>query len=604
MDDRVAVPALLVYDGECGFCAYWVRYWERLTGEQVRYAPFQEAAAAPPEVPPEAYARAIHLFERDGKRTSGAEAAFRLMALVPGRGAGLFLYRHLPGFARVAEATYALIARHRALAYRGARLLWGRERVPPTYQLTSWLFLRLLGLIYLAGFLSLLPQIQGLVGSDGIIPLSGYLAEVSAAFGRTRFWHAPTLFWLNSSDPALIAACILGAGASVLIALDRLTRPMLALAFLLYLSLWVGLPIFGDIQSDAFLLEVGFLAIFLTFGSRIVVWLYRWLLFRFMLGSGLVKLLTHDASWAHLTALEYHYQTQPLPTPLAWYAFQLPVWFQELSALAMFGIELGLPLLIFMPRRLRFVAAGGFVVLQVAISLTGNYHFLNLLTICLCLFLLDDRALANLAPVRLAAVAARRLAPASGAATRSAAVLASVLVVASVAQAWELFGHRSPPQPFASVAAALSNWGISNTYGFFGVINTRRPEIIIEGSRDDMDWRAYGFRYKPGDPHRCPTWSVPHQPRLDWSLWFAAGKSPFNSPWLGDFLYRLLEGSPAVVGLLAHNPFPHQPPQYVRALLYQYRFTTPAERAATGNCWSRTLVGPFTPPLSLDNWDR
>ncbi len=206
---------------------------------------------------------------------------------------------------------------------------------------------------------------------------------------------------------------MIGAGASALVVLNVLTRSMLVLAFVLHLSLWVAMPVFGDIQPDALILEVALLAIFLTAGSRIVIWLFRWLLFRFMLVSGLVKLLTHDASWAQLTALDFHYETQPLPTPLAWYAHQLPEWFQQLSVLSMFGIELVLPWLVFMPRRLRFVAAWGFLILQTAITLTGNFYFLNLLTIFLCLFLFDDRALAWVLPSRLVARLRYRL-PAPG----------------------------------------------------------------------------------------------------------------------------------------------------------------------------------------------
>jgi hypothetical protein len=189
-------------------------------------------------------------------------------------------------------------------------------------------------------------------------------------------------------------------------------------------------------------------------------------------------------------------------------------------------------------------------------------------------------------------------------ASGSTAALAIVLVVSNFAQAWDPFGHRRAPEPLASLAAVVSHLGITNTYGFFGVMNTRRPEIVIEGSRDGHRWLPYAFRYKPGDPHRCPTWNIPHQQRLDWSMWFAAGKSAFGSPWLGTLMHRLLEGSPEVLGLLAHNPFPDHPPKYVCALLYRYRFTTPAERTASGDCWTRELLRPYTPPIGLDNWTQ
>lgn len=602
MSDSNSRLPLLAYDGDCGFCAYWVRYWQRMTGERVRYAPYQEIAGDHSEVPVEEFARSIQLLDPEGARYSGAEAAFRVLALVPGKGTSLWLYRHLPGFAGLAETGYRLIAQHREMSYRWSRLLWGRERYPPTYDLVSWLFLRLLGLTYLVAFVSIGSQITGLVGEEGILPLSRFLNTLAAAQGVGRYFHAPTLFWINSSDVALVSTCLIGAVASILILLNVFTRTMLIVAFALHLSLWVAMPVFGDIQPDALILEVGFLAIFLTTGSRIVIWLFRWLLFRFMLLSGLVKLLTHDPSWAQLTALEFHYETQPLPTPLAWYAHQLPDWFQQLSALSMFGIELVLPFLIFLPRRLRFVSAWGFLVLQIAISLTGNYYFLNLLTIFLCLFLFDDRALRSLLPTRSTARVHYRLPEPGRLATAAAAVLACSIVAADLAMTWQRIAQRALPEPLAGFVDTMSRFGITNIYGFFGVMNTVRREIVVEGSRDGEHWQAYEFRYKPGDVHRCPSWSIPYHPRLDWTLWFAAGESPYENLWFGDLLYRFLEGSPPVLALLAHNPFSDKPPAQVRALLYRYRFTDKAERDATGDCWVRERLGVYVPPLSLESW--
>jgi predicted DCC family thiol-disulfide oxidoreductase YuxK len=601
MNDHVPHTPLLAYDGDCGFCAYWVRYWQRLTGERVRYAPYQDIAAEHPDVSLDEFARAIQLFEAGGASTSGAEAAFRVLALVPGRGTALWLYRQLPGFAALAEAAYTFISHHREAAYRWSRLLWGRERHPPTWHLVSWLFLRLLGLTFLVAFLSIGHQVTGLVGAQGILPLSDYLASVAAEHGVQRYVFAPTLSWINSSDTALQAACLAGAVASVLIVLNVLTRSMLLLAFVLHLSLWSALPVFGNIQPDALILEVGLLALFLTGGSRIVVWLFRWLLFRFMLMSGLVKLLTHDPSWAHLTALNYHYETQPLPTPLAWYAHQLPEWFQQLSVLVVFGIELVLPWLVFMPRRLRFVAAWGFLILQAAITLTGNFYYLNLLTMFLCLFLFDDRALAGWLPARLVARVHYRLPAPGRLASAAAAMLAGIVVTVNLAVIWQRIAARPLPEPLAAMTTTTSSLGVTNFYGFFGVMNTVRREIIVEGSLDGKHWRPYAFPFKPGDVHRCLRWSIPYHPRLDWTLWFAASESPYRNPWFADFLYRLLQGAPPVLALLAHNPFPDQPPVLVRATLYRYRFTTFAERKATGDCWVREVLGPYVPPLRLED---
>jgi predicted DCC family thiol-disulfide oxidoreductase YuxK len=591
---------LLVYDGDCGFCTYWVRYWQRLTGERVRYAPLQEAAAGHPDIPVEEFRRAIQYFGPDGERAGGADAGFRVLANVPGRTSGLWLYRHLPGFAWLAELVYALIARHRGTAYRWARLLWGRERFPDSHRLIGWLFLRLLGLFYLAGFLSIASQITGLVGAGGILPLSDFLDSTATASWAERFWQLPTLFWFDSSDTALMSVSLLGAAASLLVLLDVLTRPLLVLAFVFYLSLWTAMPVFGGIQSDALMLEVGFLGIFLTGGSRITVWLYRWLLFRFMWMSGLVKLLSHDPAWTDFAALEYHFETQPLPTPLAWYAHQLPDGFLHFAVLTALGIQLVLPWLVFLPRRPRFLAAWGFILLQTAIALTGNYHFINLIGLSLCLFLFDDRALEKAFPTILRKRAERRFHAAGRTATVSAAVLALVILSANAVAAWERFGLPRSPVLLASVADTVSRLGVSNLYGFFSVMTTERREIVVQGSDDGEQWRDYVLRYKPGDPRRCPGWNIPHQPRLDWSMWFAALGPPSRSPWLGDLLYRLLEGSEPVLDLFADNPFPDRPPVYVRGMLYRYRYSTPDERAATGACWVREALGPFTPVLSLE----
>jgi len=603
MTDAAPRHPLLAYDGDCGFCAYWVRFWQRLTGERVHYTPYQDIAADHPDVPVEEFARAIQLFEPDGTRYSSAEAAFRVLALAPGRGASLWLYRHLPGFAAVSEAAYAVIARHREAAYHWSRLLWGKERHPPTWNLVSWLFLRLLGLTFLIAFASIGNQILGLVGSEGILPLTRKLATLEAENGPWRFWLSPTLFWINSSDIALVSACIAGAAASVLVVLNLLTRPMLLLAFVLHLSLWYAMPVFGNIQPDAYILEVGLLGVFLTAGSRIIVWLFRWLLFRFMLLSGMVKLLTHDPSWAHLTALNYHYETQPLPTPLAWYVHQFPDWFQQFSVAATFGIELLLPWLIFMPRNLRFIAAWGFLILQIAITLTGNYYFLNLLTIFLCLFLFDDQALARVLPAWLVSNRRFRLPVPGLRATLGAAALALVVVSTDLALIWKRIEKEPLPGPLATLVETASRFGITNFYGFFGVMNTERRELILEGSMDGKDWKAYEFRYKPGNVHHCPSWSIPYHPRLDWTLWFAASESPYRNLWFGDLLYSLLKASPPVLALLASNPFPDNPPALVRATVYRYRFTTPEERAASGDCWVRERIGTYVPPLGLESWE-
>jgi len=377
------------------------------------------------------------------------------------------------------------------------------------------------------------------------------------------------------------------------------------LLFVYYLSIVNAGQIFMSYQWDFLLLEAGFLAIFLK-PSFIRVWLFRWLLIRLMFESGAVKLLSHDPLWRDLTALAVHYQTQPLPTPIAWYVFQAPLWFQKASTMLVFVVELGLPLLMFGPRRLKQIAAFGTIGLQTLILLTGNYTFFNLLTIALCLFLLDDaffrRSGKPKTEIRLPAESSsRRRKPVVTWSNRyvSQALFAFIMIL-SITGLAGMFGIRVPAFVYAAISPAAP-FGVVNQYGLFATMTPSRPEISIEGSNDAIDWQPYIFRYKPGPLNRAPGWAEPMQPRLDWQMWFAALGNYRENPWLLRFMMRLLQGSPPVLELLEHNPFAGKPPKYVRAMVYDYRFTTFEERRKTGNWWKRELKGAYFPPISLRN---
>src|SRR5208337_4325679 len=385
--------ALLIYDGDCGFCVYWVRYWQRLTGDRVTYAPYQQVAAQYPQIPLAAFQRAVQYIAPDGKIASGAEACFLTLSHASGKGLWLTLYRHLPGFAAIAECMYALIASQRSAFYRPSLWLWGRDHEPPRFDLIAWLFLRAIGLIYLAAFVSFGVQASGLIGSHGILPLSEFVDAVRSHLGLERYWQLPMVFWLSQSDFAIQATCWAGAALSLLLIFNVLPRLSLLFLYALYLSLFYAGQIFMGFQWDVLLLEAGFLALILSIATTPGIWLLRWLMFRFMFLSGAVKLLSGDPTWANLSALSYYFQTEPLPTPLAWYAHHLPLEVLKACTVATFVIELGLPFLIPFPRRLRFIAAFGTLLLQLVIFITGNYAFFNLVTMALCLVLFDDAAL-------------------------------------------------------------------------------------------------------------------------------------------------------------------------------------------------------------------
>jgi len=498
------------------------------------------------------------------------------------------MYRHVPGFAATSEWVYGFIAARRSLFFQVTRLLFGPVIEPASYVRVQWLFWKVLGAIYCAAFLSLAIQITGLVGSKGILPAGAYLSRISEAVGSSRYWNFPTVFWLSgSSDLALVLACAAGAMFSILLIAGFLQRISLIVCYLLYLSLTTVGQDFLSFQWDILLLETGFLAIFLGF-SPLIVWLFRWLLFRLMLLSGAVKLLSGDAAWRSLAALNFHYYTQPLPTPLAWYMQQLPGWFQEASVVVMFAIELGAAFLILAPRRVRFFAGFWIVFLQVIIFLTGNYTYFNLLAIALCLMLLDDAALGRSAP------RANKLKPIP-------LVVTAVIVVISSGQLLaEFFGVMLAPTRF--VQRVFAPFYLANTYGLFAVMTTSRHEIIVQGSNDGAQWRDYDFKYKPGPVDRAPRWVAPHQPRLDWQMWFAALGTYRDNPWFVSFVLRLLQGSPEVLALLRADPFQGAPPRYIRALLYDYTFTDFETRRRTGAWWKREPLGTYLPAVSLQDF--
>jgi predicted DCC family thiol-disulfide oxidoreductase YuxK len=591
---------LLIYDGDCRFCLYWVHYWKRLTGDLVTYAPYQEVADQYPEIPLAYYQRAVQYVAPDGSVASGAEACFLTLSEVKGKGFWLVLYRHLPGFATITEYLYDLVASHRSALHRPCRWLWGRDYEPASYDLVSWLFLRALALIYLSAFASFSVQALGLIGSHGILPLSEFIGAIRGQVGIERYWWFPMVFWLDQSDLAIQAAYWAGIALSLLLVFNALPRLNLLLLYALYLSLFYAGQAFMGFQWDVLLLETGFLALILSFATKPGIWLLRWLLFRFMFLSGAVKILSHDPTWANLSALSYHFQTQPLPTPLAWYAHQLPQGLLNAATVATFVIELGLPFLIFFPRRLRFVAAFGILSLSVMIILTGNYTFFNLLNMVLCLVLFDDAALRNVIPPRLTRFAQDRVSHTKPGkiASYAAAAFALLIVPVSLAQIHGVFGGQISA-PAAWLDNEIAPFCIVNTYGLFAVMTTTRPEIIIEGSEDGVHWREYSFKYKPGDVMRRPRWNIPHQPRLDWQMWFAALGTPSANLWFSRFVQRLLENSPEVTALLSGNPFPDKPPLYVRAVLYDYRYSTHAEKDATGAWWVRQPQAIYYPSTAL-----
>ncbi len=581
-----SVP-VLIFDGNCGFCRFWAARWQYRSGGLIEYTPYQSADIAQrfPEIPQERCARAVQFVEPDGRVSEAAEAVFRLLASIGSR-LPIHFYEAVPVARSVSEMVYRAVAQHRDIASRVTTVMWGRDPRPPTYALARWWFLRLLSLSYLAAFWSLATQILGLVGRDGIVPA-------------------------GVADGWLRGACVTGSVLASLLFLGVAPVVLLPVLWALYLWLSTITGPFLSFQWDALLLEAGFLAIFISPISlrdrlrgafdppRLGVWLMLWLLFRLMAGSGGVKLASGDPTWRDLTALSFHYETQPIPTPLAWWAHHLPAWFNRASTAGVLGIELIAPIVMLGPRRLRSFAFAWLAGLQVLIALTGNYAFFNLLSVALCLFLLDDVVLARAArwfqrsePLKKERRFRR---------VQNALLIAVALVTVPVSALHFTagLGLEMPGLPIVlPLARLIAPLRSVNGYGLFAVMTTTRDEIVIEGSDDGTRWQEYEFRYKAGDLQRAPPWVAPHQPRLDWQMWFAALSRFGDEPWFQAFCVRVLEGSPDVLRLLGRDPFQGRPPRSIRGVLYRYHFSDAAARRQ-GVWWTRERLGPYSPALTL-----
>jgi hypothetical protein len=465
-----------------------------------------------------------------------------------------------------------------------------RLRALESDDLVAAVFLRLLGIVYIVSFASFLSQIVALVGSHGIAPAAEWMVPVRAR-GIAGFVSFPTLFWFGINDGLLKAACVMGCVAGLVLVSGWFSRVAAGVCWLLYLSIvTVGQP-FSNFQWDALLLEAGFLALFL--GVPLTTYAYRFLLFRLMFESGAVKLLSRDENWRNLHALRFHFLTQPLPNPLAYYAHRLPARMLDGMTATTLLLELLTPFLLFAPRRLRFIAGVCFMLLQILILLTGNYAFFNLLTLALCFWAFDNRMfepLKGFLRPRAVSIQCRFV-------HRVAEVCVGVVIVIALV---DTIGLLLPavPAPVEPIVRLASSFGIVNRYGLFAVMTTTRTELVIEGSEDGVNWRAYEFRYKPGELHRALPVVAPYQPRLDWQMWFAALGSYNDNLWVGGLLRGLLLGDSAIEALLLPSPF-QKPPTMIRVLAYDYQFTTPAERSRTGAVWERRLLGTWFGPASL-----
>ncbi|MBT7854105.1 MAG: lipase maturation factor family protein [Opitutae bacterium] len=516
------------------------------------------------------------------------------------------------------------------------RMLHGTDPSPSTYLFSSWLFPRLIGVVTLIAFLSFWSQYEGLIGTGGILPFDKDLKAVAAHCesnpdSPAKNMLRPTLLWLwkNPDNTALQTLFIFGTIACILTTVGITTPLSLAIAWICYLSLYSVGGLFLRFQWDILLLETLFLTIIacrwkscnrrnsIQQFPAIGRWLLWLLLFKLMFESGLVKLTYFGSgkenAWRDLTALRYHYWTQPIPAWTSWHIHNLPEWFDRLSLRLMLVIELVLPFLFFLPRRLRHSAALAQVALQVVIICSGNYGYFNLLTIILCVPLFDDQCLPNWPR--------KKISKSTNPDETTIIILKRVqfvtLIKLGLIYTWmgkgfveqDFRGNKAlsatnakpdPPEWEHYIKQHIRLLHIANSYGLFRVMTTTRPEIEISGSDNGVDWRRYTFRWKPGATERKPGFFFPHMPRLDWQMWFAgfqieSGTFQSGSPrWFVEFISALAEQRAEVLSLLEENPFPEEPPRQLRLRLHHYKFTTAKERRDTGDWWKRELIDRYT----------
>jgi hypothetical protein len=463
----------------------------------------------------------------------------------------------------------------------------------PGYGLSVVVFQRALAVIYLVAFVAAARQNRALLGEDGMQPVVRFVRAVP-------FRRSPSLFHLRASDGWLLGVAWAGAAVStgLLLGLGDLLPAGVAMAvwavpWALYLSIVNVGQSWYSFGWETLLCETGFLAIFLgPSGSAptLVLWLLRWLLFRVEFGAGLIK-LRGDPCWRDLTCLRYHQETQPMPGPFSWWFHHLPMPLHRIEVAANHVTQLVVPVLLFTPQPVAGVAAGIMVVTQLWLMASGNFSWLNALTITIALPALGDGVWTALLPGRPPQVHGLP-------GWHLGLVLALVLLVAGLS----VRPVKNLLSPRQRMNTSFDPLHLVNSYGAFGSITRVRREVVVEGTAaealgPDSEWREYGFRGKPGDLHRRPPQVAPYHLRLDWLLWFAAISPAYAADWFEPFVARLLVNDPATLRLLRHNPFPEGPPTYVRARLYQYRFTTRAERRATGAWWHRELVGSFLPAV-------
>jgi predicted DCC family thiol-disulfide oxidoreductase YuxK len=610
---RVPARSLVIFDGHCNFCRFWVERCRQIGGEPMDFIESQKAAADYPEIPQTAFDRAVVFIEKDGAVIEAGDAMMRIMRTSPRWGWLAALIMAVAPLRAIMRWSYRRIAAKREFFSALTRWSWGPDPAPSTYAVSRRFFAHGLGVVFFCAFASLLVQVRALIGAQGIQPAAELLKASHEKLGARAFWEFPTLLWAGASDAALISFGVSGLLVSIVLAVGRAPGLCALLLWLIYLSVAAVAAPFFDLPLDRLLLETA-LASTLLLPWRILPvwrlttrlntlgrWFLGWLLLRFVFEAGVQKFTGGDPSARGFAFMDHYYEAQLLPAWTSWWMHQLPGWFHKIEAALALAIELLAPLTLFLPRRIRHLGAYAIIAQAVALFLTGNHGFLPLLTIVLALLWFDDLHW----PERLRLRLVRRarppihldnpgwpnyiLEPVAGVAFFLTALLFATNL-------WPRFYW---PVPVRILYTALAPLRSLNLYGPAYAPRAVRPELLIEGSDNGSSWEGFEFWYKPGNPWEPPALAFLHQPRLD-AVLARAARSPLDekreAAGLRHVVAPFLQASPQALELLRWNPFKGHPPTWIRGMLYQYRFTRLGEGRAY---WDREVKDLYFKPVTL-----
>lgn len=591
MSDRL----ILLYDKDCGFCRHWISVWESITSENVVYYPGQDFIEQFPIAAKKACTESVQLIENGTVIATGAEAiCIILYGAEGGYKFPLWAYKKIPFMGRIMESSYQKVAQNRGFFSKLTRIIWG-EKTKSSYTTASRLMMQGLGWVYVIAFVSLLVQVKGLFGTNGIIPISAWLEPAKTVLGYKIITWVPSLFIINASIMALQGVCILGILSGLMMALSKYKRTAAVIAWICYLSFVSAGSPFMHFESDRLLLEVGFLAFFIQpQPSKWVRWAYLILLCRIFFLSGLTQILSGTISWTSLSAFKLYLWTQPLPHIGSWISYQLPSVIQKTLCAGILMVEFLLPFGLFLTQKKRYIAVLSSIAVMILMILMGNTGLFSILVILIALWGLNDAFFYQFLP-KLTQInpetPIKKIPFESG--------ILCLLIGLSISSELSTLKIARMPYVIHKTAQTLKNHHVFGHYTLLEPVLRHRHEILFQGSEDGIHWKSYKLNYSPQDPTQFPKWVLPHQPRLDLQLKLATLSPLEHNKWVESVMDKLSKNTPETLAFFQNNPFKTKPPLYIRAYVYAYKMNTWQQYKQSGRIWSLEKKGSYSPAFYI-----